>query len=256
MERQLPPPVIKVINELESCGFSGYIVGGCVRDYLLGKTPMDFDMTTDASPKEVMECFKNHRVIETGIAHGTVTVVLDGLPIEITTHRTESDYSDKRHPDTVTFSKNISDDLSRRDFTMNAMAYHPRHGLIDLYGGAKDIKDKVIRCVGDPNQRLNEDALRILRGLRFASDLGFEIEENTRLAIFDYRELLKLISVERINVELTRLLCGKNAKVVLLNWVAVIGVMIPELLPMVVLIRKRPITAMMCSPIQPFPLKT
>ncbi|KNZ41819.1 CCA tRNA nucleotidyltransferase [Acetobacterium bakii] len=240
MERRLPNPVKKVIDKLESCGFSGYIVGGCVRDYLLGKTPKDFDMTTDATPEEVMKCFKDYRVIETGIAHGTVTVMLDGLSIEITTHRTETVYSDNRHPDTVSFSKNIMDDLSRRDFTMNAMAYHPRYGLIDLYGGAKDIEDKVIRCVGDPNQRFNEDALRILRGLRFASDLGFEIEENTRQAIFDCRELLRLISVERITAELTRLLCGQNVKAVLLDAVSVIAVMIPELLPMVGFDQKTP----------------
>jgi len=232
MNFQLPDPIKKAVKKLELCGFCGYLVGGCVRDYLLGKEPTDFDMTTDATPTEVKNCFKKDRVIDTGIAHGTVTVILAGYPIEITTHRIETTYSDKRHPDTVLFTKNIEDDLARRDFTINAMAYHPGQGLIDLFGGKKDIKDQVIRCVGDSRRRFNEDALRILRGLRFASVLGFEIEENTRVALFKSRESLKDISVERISTELTKLLCGKNVRNILIEAVEVLGVMIPELLPM------------------------
>lgn len=233
MNLQLPDAIRKVIEKLEYCGFSGYLVGGCVRDYLLGKIPKDFDMTTDATPTEVMNCFRENRVIETGIAHGTVTVILDGFPIEITTHRTETGYSDKRHPDAVLFTKNIRDDLARRDFTINAMAYHPSQGLIDLFGGKKDIEDQIIRCVREPNRRFNEDALRILRGLRFASVLKFRIEENTRRAIFENRDSLKAISVERVAIELTKLLCGENARAVVTDGVSVLGVMIPELLPMV-----------------------
>lgn len=232
MKFELPDPVLEVIEKLEICGFCGYLVGGCVRDFLLGTNPLDFDMTTDATPTEVKECFRDYRVIETGIAHGTVTVILEGFPIEITTHRIETGYSDKRHPDTVLFTKNIEDDLARRDFTINAMAYHPGKGLIDLFGGKKDLEEGVIRCVGDPKCRFNEDALRILRGLRFASVLGFDLEENTRRALFENRELLKAISVERISIELTKLLCGKNVKNLLIEAVPVLGVMIPELLPM------------------------
>ncbi|MBK5245300.1 MAG: HD domain-containing protein [Eubacteriaceae bacterium] len=240
MKFELPEAVQKAIEKLELCGFCGYLVGGCVRDYLLGKKPVDFDMTTDASPAEVKKCFKDYRVIETGITHGTVTVILEGFPLEITTHRIETGYSDKRHPDRVLFTKNIAEDLARRDFTMNAMAYHPSKGLIDLFGGEKDLSDQMIRCVGDPNRRFNEDALRILRGLRFASVLGFYLEERTKKALFENRELLKAISVERIAIELTKLLCGKNVRDVLINGVAVIGVMIPELLPMEEFNQKNP----------------
>jgi len=232
MKLQLPDSIQKVIEILRHCGFCGYLVGGCVRDYLMGKPPLDFDMTTDATPTEVMHCFRDYRVIETGIAHGTVAVALEGLSIEITTHRTETSYSDKRHPDAVIFTKNIEDDLARRDFTMNAMAYHPSQGLIDLFGGKKDIENQVIRCVGDPNRRFNEDALRIIRGLRFASVLGFELEKNTRMALFENRKLLKAISVERLSTEFTKLLCGENVKAVVINGVKVLGVIIPELLLM------------------------
>ncbi|MGV8906937.1 MAG: CCA tRNA nucleotidyltransferase [Acetobacterium sp.] len=232
MKLQLPDSVKKVIEKLALCGFCGYLVGGCVRDYLLGKEPIDFDMTTDATPTEIKNCFKEDRVIDTGIAHGTVTVILEGFAIEITTHRIETTYSDKRHPDAVLFTKNIEDDLARRDFTINAMAYHPEQGFIDLFGGKKDIKDRVIRCVGNPRRRFNEDALRILRALRFASVLGFELEENTRMAIFEDRESLKDISAERIATEIAKLLCGENVKNVLIDAVEILGVMIPELLPM------------------------
>ena len=140
MKLNLPVPVEKAFKQLESCGFCGYLVGGCVRDFLLGTWPTDFDMTTDATPDEIIACFAGHRVVETGIRHGTVTVMIEGMAIEITTHRIEGDYSDSRHPDTVKFTRNLADDLARRDFTINAMAYHPHKGLIDLYGGAADLK--------------------------------------------------------------------------------------------------------------------
>lgn len=230
MKLKLPAPVKTAFTQLENCGYCGYLVGGCVRDYLLKTTPVDFDMTTDARPDQIIACFKDYRVIETGIRHGTVTVIIDGLCIEITTHRIEGTYSDKRHPDAVAFAKNIEDDLARRDFTINALAYHPQKGLIDLFGGAADIKNKIIRCVGDPQKRMAEDALRILRGLRFAAGLGFELESKTRAAIRQNCGQLREISAERIAVELTKLICGKNAKAIILEETAVLGVVIPELL--------------------------
>lgn len=230
MKLKLPAPVETAFNQLENCGFCGYLVGGCVRDYLLKTTPIDFDMTTDATPDEIIQCFKDYRVIETGIRHGTVTVIIDGLSIEITTHRIEGTYSDKRHPDAVTFAKDIEADLARRDFTINALAYHPQKGLIDLFGGAADIENQIIRCVGDPQKRMAEDALRILRGLRFAATLGFKLESKTRAAIRQNCGQLREISVERIAVELTKLICGKNAKAIILEETAVLGAVIPELL--------------------------
>lgn len=230
MKLKLPAPVETAFNQLENCGFCGYLVGGCVRDYLLKTTPIDFDMTTDATPDEIIQCFKDYRVIETGIRHGTVTVIIDGLSIEITTHRIEGTYSDMRHPDAVTFAKDIEADLARRDFTINALAYHPQKGLIDLFGGAADIENQIIRCVGDPQKRMAEDALRILRGLRFAATLGFKLESKTRAAIRQNCGQLREISVERIAVELTKLICGKNAKAIILEETAVLGAVIPELL--------------------------
>ncbi|MBU4439177.1 MAG: HD domain-containing protein [Firmicutes bacterium] len=230
MKLNLPVPVETAFKQLESCGFCGYLVGGCVRDYLLKTTPIDFDMTTDARPDQIIQCFKDYRVIETGIRHGTVTVIVAGLCIEITTHRIEGEYSDSRHPDRVTFTKNIEDDLARRDFTINALAYHPQKGLIDLFGGAADIKNQIIRCVGDPQKRMAEDSLRILRGLRFAATLGFKLESKTRAAIRQNCGQLREISTERIAVELTKLICGKNAKDIILEETAVLGVVIPELL--------------------------
>ncbi|MDZ5724208.1 CCA tRNA nucleotidyltransferase [Acetobacterium sp. K1/6] len=231
MKLSLPVPVEKVFKGLESCGFCGYLVGGCVRDYLLDTPPTDFDMTTDATPDEIISCFTGHRVLKTGIRHGTVTIILDGMAIEITTHRTEGDYSDSRHPDAVKFTKNLADDLARRDFTINAMAYHPQKGLIDRYGGAADIKNKIIRGVGDPHKRMAEDALRMLRGLRFAAVLGFDLDEETRTAIRQNCGQLANISAERIAAELNKLICGKNAKTIILEETTVLGVVIPELLP-------------------------
>ncbi|TYC84215.1 HD domain-containing protein [Acetobacterium wieringae] len=231
MKLNLPVAVEKAFKQLESCGFCGYLVGGCVRDFLLGTPPTDFDMTTDATPDEIIACFSDHRVVETGIRHGTVTVMIEGMAIEITTHRTEGDYSDNRRPDTVAFTRNLADDLARRDFTINAMAYHPKKGLIDLFAGSQDIKNKMIRCVGDPHQRMAEDALRILRGLRFAAVLGFTLETETGIAIRQNCGQLCYISAERIAAELDKLICGKNAKAIILAETTVLGVVIPELLP-------------------------
>jgi len=231
MKLNLPVPVEKAFKQLESCGFCGYLVGGCVRDFLLGTLPTDFDMTTDATPTEILDCFADHRVVETGIRHGTITVIIEGMAIEITTHRIEGDYSDSRHPDAVKFTRNLADDLARRDFTINAMAYHPQKGLIDCFGGAADLKKEIIRGVGDPHKRMAEDALRMLRGLRFAAVLGFALEAETSTAIRQNCGQLRNISAERIAAELSKLICGKNAKAIILTETAVLGVVIPELLP-------------------------
>ena len=169
-----------IIEKLNSCGFKAYIVGGCVRDYLMGLTPSDIDITTNAKPEETKEVFSDFRVIETGIKHGTVSVLVNGRQFEVTTFRIDSEYSDNRHPDSVSFTSNIEEDLARRDFTMNAIAYNEQEGFIDPFGGMEDIKNRIIRCVGKPDKRFNEDALRILRALRFSSVTGFDIEENTK----------------------------------------------------------------------------
>ena len=228
----LPAGVSRALSMLEDAGYEAFIVGGCVRDALRGITPKDYDITTSALPEETKSVFRDYRVIETGIQHGTVTVMMDGMPLEITTYRTEGTYSDNRHPDSVSFTTSLREDVARRDFTMNAIAYSPVRGLIDYFGGAEDIRGGTIRCVGDPDTRFREDALRMMRGIRFASALGFAIEEKTAAAIRENKERISAVSAERIRVELTKLLCGANVKNVLMNWWDVLGVVIPEILPM------------------------
>ncbi len=214
---------------LESAGFEAYAVGGCVRDSLLGKVPTDYDVTSSAAPDEMKAVFKNEHVIETGIKHGTLTVLINKNPIEITTFRVDKEYLDNRHPSKVEFTRSLKEDLARRDFTVNALAYSEKTGIVDLFGGAFDLEKGIIRCVGDPEKRFDEDALRIMRGLRFASVLGFEIEEKTSAAIKEKRELLKNVSAERLSSELIKLLCGKNAAKILLEYSDVLSVFIPEL---------------------------
>ena len=227
----IPSYCKKVINLLQNCGFEAYIVGGCVRDSLMGKTPNDYDVTTNATPQEMLECFKGQRVVETGLKHGTVTVVIDNQNIEVTTYRIDGEYQDNRHPKSVNFTKNLKEDLKRRDFTVNALAFNEKSGLVDLFDGEKDIKKGIIKCVGEPDKRFSEDGLRILRALRFSSVLGFEIDEETAKSIHKNKNLLKNISVERIFVEFKKLLCGQNAENVLLNFKDVIAVFIPETTP-------------------------
>ena len=229
----LPVCVASALRRLNDNGFEAYCVGGCVRDYIMGIQPHDFDITTAATPQEVTECFKDCRVIETGIQHGTVTVVLDGEMLEITTFRTDGTYSDGRHPDNVSFTRNLTQDLARRDFTVNAMAYNPEVGIVDPFGGREHIKEKIISCVGDANTRFSEDALRIMRALRFSSVLGFEIAQSTADAALGKTPMLDKISTERIYAELMKLLCGKNAEKVLLGFPEIISRIIPELAPCV-----------------------
>lgn len=207
----LPENISRALDMLESAGHEAWVVGGCVRDSLMGIIPHDYDITTSALPAETEQVFAGYRLIETGLKHGTVTVLADGSPIEITTYRVDGEYRDSRRPERVTFTRNIRDDVSRRDFTMNGIAYNPKQGYFDEFGGAEDIKAGVIRCIGKPERRFCEDALRILRGLRFSASLGFEIEENTARAMHDTRELLNKISAERVFSELCGLLTGRNS---------------------------------------------
>ena len=196
-----------VISLLEFNGYNSYVVGGCLRDVLLGRKSHDIDICTDALPEEIIYVFKDkYRVIETGIKYGTITVIIDALPIEITTFRSEQDYVDGRRPEKVSFEKDIKADLSRRDFTVNAMAYNDKDGLIDLFGAKRDLEDKIIRCVGNPRQRFKEDKLRMLRAVRFASTFNFGIEDETFDAIKEYSQDIEEISLERINVELSKML--------------------------------------------------
>ena len=229
---KLPPQAVSAINMLNSAGFEAYAVGGLVRNSIMGLDLSDIDITTNALPQQTVEVFKNYTVIETGLKHGTVTVMIDHASIEITTYRTEKSYSDNRHPDKVEFTTSLKEDCARRDFTINAICYSPKSGIVDYYGGIDDINHGIIRCVGDANLRFQEDALRILRAVRFASVLGFKIEENTRKAIFENCHLLKNISAERIYTELKKLLCGKAVKNVLLEYTDVLGVFMPEILPL------------------------
>lgn len=232
MTMDMPKNVDTAINLLQSAGFEAYAVGGCVRDSLLGKTPNDWDITTSAKPEDMKSVFADFHCIDTGIKHGTVTIVIDGEPLEITTFRLDGEYEDNRHPKSVTFTSDLGADLGRRDFTVNAMAYSKKTGTVDLFGGQNDLKNKIIRCVGDPDRRFNEDALRILRALRFASALDFEIEEKTAQSLLKNRALLGNISEERIAKELLKLVCGKGAKRILTDFAPVLFEILPELQPM------------------------
>ena len=206
----LPKNVENIIGSLEEHGFEGFAVGGCVRDSLLKKTPKDWDITTDALPVDMKKIFK--KTFDTGIAHGTVTVLMDGVGYELTTYRVDGNYSDGRHPDSVSFSKSLSEDLCRRDFTINAMAYSNKKGIVDLFDGRKDLQNGIIRAVGDAKKRFDEDALRMLRAVRFAAQLGFKIDDDTFEAIKEKAKLLSNVSKERIFVELNKSLNGEFAQ--------------------------------------------
>ena len=229
----LPPQVNTAFEMLEAAGYEAFLVGGAVRDYVRDNSPAkDWDITTNALPEQVKAVFSDFHLIETGLKHGTVTVVIDHKPLEITTYRIDGEYSDHRHPDSVTFARNLKDDMERRDFTMNALAYNPKTGVIDFVGGKADIAKGLVRCVGDPNRRFREDGLRALRALRFASVYGMAIEDATAAAIHRNKELLKGIAAERILVELSKMLCGQGAADIMRAYADVLAVPIPELVPM------------------------
>ena len=208
---KLPQYVISVMDALSAAGYRGYLVGGSLRDLLRGVEPHDFDLTTDATPDEMTAAFAAFRVIPTGLSHGTLTVLSEGHPIEVTTHRCDGAYLDARHPESVSFTRRLADDLSRRDFTINAMAWNAELGLVDLFGGQHDLAAGLIRAVGDPATRFGEDALRILRAFRFSAQLDFEIDAATLAAAREMREGLAKISAERIFSELSRLLTSPAA---------------------------------------------
>ncbi len=225
----LPAAVRQIISRLESAGFTAYAVGGCVRDSLLSLEPRDWDLCTSAPPQRVMELFSDCKPIPTGLAHGTVTVPWEGVPYEITTFRTESGYADARHPDRVTFVSSLEDDLSRRDFTVNAMAYHPHEGLHDPFGGQRDLADGLLRCVGDPDCRLTEDALRTLRALRFLAVFDLQAEPQTAAALHRHRQGLLQVAPERLLPELIGLLCAPAPSCVLSTYADLLFVLLPEL---------------------------
>lgn len=208
MRIEIPSKVEIIIKTLEEAGFEAYAVGGCVRDTILGRTPDDWDITTSAAPEQVKELFR--RTVDTGLKHGTVTVMMEKEGFEVTTYRLDGEYVDGRHPKEVTFTVNLEEDLKRRDFTINAMAYNPDRGLVDLFGGIADLDRKIIRCVGNPLERFTEDALRIMRAVRFSAQLGFEIEEKTKEALGVLAPNLKHVSAERIQVELVKLLVSPH----------------------------------------------
>lgn len=208
MEIILPKKVKIIIDTLCSQGYEAYAVGGCVRDSLLGRIPGDWDITTSAQPEEIKRLFR--KTIDTGIEHGTVTVMIDGEGFEVTTYRIDGEYEDSRHPSEVTFTRNLEEDLKRRDFTINAMAYNDQMGIVDIFGGMRDLEERIIRCVGNAKERFGEDALRILRAVRFAAQLGFEIEEQTKDGMKELAPTLANISAERIQVELVKTLISPH----------------------------------------------
>lgn len=204
----LPEKVNMIIHTIQAAGFEAYAVGGCVRDSILGRVPDDWDITTSAKPEDIKKLFK--RTIDTGIEHGTVTVMLEAEGFEVTTYRIDGEYEDSRHPKEVTFTSNLREDLRRRDFTINAMAYNDEVGLVDIFEGISDIEKKIIRCVGDAKERFTEDALRMMRAVRFSAQLGYSIDEGTKEAIKELAPTLKKISAERVQVELVKLVTSNN----------------------------------------------
>lgn len=225
MKITLPEYAEKILDRLESMGCEASIVGGCVRDSLLGRTPGDFDITTSATPDKIMEIFASDgfSAVPTGIAHGTVTVVRDGKGVEVTTYRIDGEYTDHRRPERVTFTPSLAEDLKRRDFTVNAMAYSKKSGLVDLHGGTSDLEQGLIRTVGSPEKRFSEDALRILRAVRFCSVLDFRMDADTEAAAFEMAYLLEKISPERISAELSKMLTGKASARVMRDYFEIIA---------------------------------
>ena len=223
----MPDHIHEIMSRIEAAGYEAFVVGGSLRDLLLGKEPHDWDVTTSALPETVASLFPDRHVIPTGLKHGTVTVVYDGEPVEITTYRIDGEYTDSRRPDGVLFTTSIEDDLSRRDFTVNALAYNENRGLVDLFGGMRDLENKVIRAVGDPEKRFTEDALRIMRAFRFSAQLNFGIDKNTLEAAKKLSPRLKYIARERIGSEFMRLLASQRPEKAL----SLMGNVIYEILP-------------------------
>lgn len=228
-ELLLPAGIPEVMKKIRDRGYEAYLVGGCVRDRYMKLSPHDYDLTTSALPEEMLSIFEGERIIPTGLKHGTVTVLTESGPVEVTTYRQDGTYSDHRHPDEVAFTRSLREDLARRDFTMNAMAMDPAGEWVDPFGGRADIDARLIRCVGDPDRRFEEDALRILRGLRFSARLGFSLEPETAEAMRRKKHLLKEIAAERIFGELSGLLAGDFAPEILKKYGDILLEILPEL---------------------------
>lgn len=224
---QIPRSAAKVLRRLQELGYEASVVGGCVRDSLTGAVPEDWDITTSATPQQVSAAFP--RTIETGIQHGTVTVRMDGESLEVTTYRIDGAYTDHRHPEEVTFTSSLEEDLKRRDFTINAMAYNERDGLIDLFHGREDLEKGIVRCVGKPEERFTEDALRILRAVRFCARLGFGLDPDTKEAAARLAPSLKMVSAERVRQELEKLIVSPRPEMIRLAWeLGITAVILPE----------------------------
>ena len=227
----IPKQVRYLLHNLNDAGYEAYVVGGCVRDTILGNEPHDWDICTSATPEQMKEVFRKKRIAETGIKHGTISIIFDKTPYEITTFRKDGDYSDHRHPDTVEFTTDLIEDLKRRDFTINAMAAGLDGKIIDPFHGQHDLETGWIRCVGNANERFQEDALRILRAYRFVSRFGFALEDKTANAVLNNKELLANVSSERIQSELNQILMGEYAYIILLHGTPVLSVFLPEISP-------------------------
>lgn len=224
----LPTYINKCINILNSSGFECFVVGGAIRDALLNREVNDYDITTNATPIEIKEAFNDFKTIETGIKHGTLTVIIDYHHIEITTYRIDGEYEDNRHPNNVVFTQSIYEDCKRRDFTINAICFHPQTGILDFFDGVKDLNNKIIRSIDNPDKRFNEDALRIIRALRFSCELDFEIEENTKKSILNNKDLLNNIAIERISDELDKIFSTSNSNKIFKEYFEVFTTIIPE----------------------------
>lgn len=233
LSQRIPSSVLSVMDQLRKAGYQAYAVGGCVRDAMLGRDPHDWDMTTNAKPDQMKQAVR-FRFTDAGIKHGTVTFIVDHEPIEVTTFRIDGDYSDGRHPDSVSFATRLEDDLARRDFTVNAMAFSPETGVVDPFGGADDLKRGMLRCVGDASARFSEDGLRVMRALRFAATYGFFIEERTAAAIHEKKHMLDAVSKERISAELTKMMQapdGAHLAAIVKEFADVLMQIMPELAP-------------------------
>lgn len=231
MKKNMPLPsyIRSVIRRLNEAGYEAYVVGGAVRSWLLGSEIHDYDITTSALPQETKDVFQDFKTIDTGIRHGTVVVLEHRNPVEVTTYRTENTYTDHRHPDEVSFTRSLEEDCARRDFTINALCYHPKEGVQDFFGGCEDLQNSLIRAVGEPAVRFEEDALRILRGVRFAAQLGFAIEPETRRAMLEKQDTLRYVSQERITAELVKICTAKHAAPILNEYRSLFVLLIPEL---------------------------
>ena len=228
----IPQYILKILERFHGAGYEAFVAGGAVRDALSGEPPQDFDLCTSALPSETAALFSDHKVIETGILHGTVTVMADGHPVEVTTYRSDGRYSDGRHPDQVRFVSSLREDLARRDFTVNAMAWSPETGVIDYFGGREDLRRGILRCVGAPETRFSEDGLRIMRALRFLSVKGYQPDPLTREAMFRCSGMLQKVAYERIDAELLRFLTTERTAALLDEYREIFAVLIPELAPM------------------------